>query len=153
MTVIDERRRQLCDPLREICCRDAHEGQPAFRRHDHGANFEVELLGKFEVPLIVPGNAHDRASPVTDQHIVCNPDRDALSGRGIDCVPAGEDAAFFAAARDPILFAHRCYAPAIFLHLVPAVRSGKAFDQWMFRGEDHVGGPEERVRPGGVYPD
>ena len=53
-----------------------------------GSNFSRER----EVALVVRGHGHDRAGAVVHQHVVGDPDRDALVVHRVDGVEAGEDA-------------------------------------------------------------
>ena len=57
-----------------------------------GDDVEIELLGEFEIALVVRRDGHDGAGAVADQHVVGDPDWDRLAVDGIDRVGAGEDA-------------------------------------------------------------
>ncbi len=57
------------------------------------------LSGEFEVALVMGGNAHDGTASVLGQHVVCQPDRDALAGERMDRVCAAEDPLLFHQAR------------------------------------------------------
>ena len=50
---------------------------------------EAVLARELEVALVVPGNAHDRAGAVLDEHEVRDPDRHGLLRERIDRRPAG----------------------------------------------------------------
>ena len=64
-------------------------------RHNYAAHGKAVFIGEFEVALVVGGNAHDGASAVVGQNIICNPDRHKFAIEGIDGEPAGVDAVFF----------------------------------------------------------
>ena len=91
------------------------------RRH-HLADGQRECAREFPVALVVRRHGHDRAGAVAEQHVVRDPDRDALAVHRIDRKGAGEDAGLFlgefgalevALARGafPILLARRAIAP------------------------------------------
>jgi hypothetical protein len=61
-------------------------GQLAGARRDHVADRQVELLRELVVALVVGGHGHDRAGAVAGQHVVGDPDRDALAVDRVDRV-------------------------------------------------------------------
>ncbi len=59
------------------------------------ADFQAKLLREREVPFIMSGNRHDRAGPVTHEHIVGDPNRNPFVIDRIDGVTAGKDPRLF----------------------------------------------------------
>ena len=111
------------------------------------------MLREFQVALVVSRHGHDGAGSVADQHIVGNPDRDLFSGYGIDGIPAGKDAALFAASGDAILFAGLGDALPVRIDLFPMFVGGQSIHQGMLRSQHHIGGAEQRIRPRRINPD
>ena len=70
-------------------------GPSPVRRRDHRHDGQAELAGEVKVALVVRGHGHDRAGAVAHQHVVGDPDRDALAVDRVDGVGAGEDAGLF----------------------------------------------------------
>ena len=56
------------------------------RRLNYFLDRQLELVRKFQVTLIVTRNSHDCAGPVTGEHVVGDPDRNALLVHRIDCI-------------------------------------------------------------------
>ena len=65
------------------------------RGADDRADGQGEFARKFPIALIVRGDGHDRASPVTGQDVVGDPDRDALAADRVDGERPGPDADLF----------------------------------------------------------
>ena len=51
---------------------------------------EVELLREIPIPIVVGGDRHDGPGPVGDEHVVGDPDGDAIAAQGVDRVCAGK---------------------------------------------------------------
>ena len=98
-------------------------------------------------------NGHDGSRAVTHQHIVRNPDGDLFPVGGVDGIGSGEDARFFLGEVRAFQVALGGALGAVLFHGVFLFRRGDGVHQRVFRGEDHVGGSKEGVRPGGVNGD
>ncbi len=66
----------------------------ALSRLDDLADLQAVALGEGVVALVVRRHTHDRAGPVLHQHVVGDPDRDALLVDRVQDVTAGGDAVF-----------------------------------------------------------
>src|SRR5207247_918965 len=126
----------------------AHLLQPTVGGQHHGLNGEVEFTRKFEVPLIVSRYGHDRAGPVADQHIVGDPDGDALAVDRVDRITSGEHAALFSAPRDAVFLAHRCDALPIALDLGALRLCGDSVHNRVLGSQHYVACAKWRVGPG-----
>ena len=120
------------------CGDDAHDGQ-------------AEGLGEFEVAGVVAGHRHDRAGAVAHEHVVGDPNGDAGPVCGIDRVAAGEHARLFLVGLLPFHEVAACDLGPIGVHRRLRIGSGDGVHQGMLRGQHHVGGPEQGVRPGGEH--
>ena len=114
------------------------------RLHDD-ADWQVELAREFEVALIVCGHSHDSARAIRHQHVIGDPDRDALAVDGIDGIAAREDARFGAGS-------FLTLAPAFFLgcgnvgfDLGAMLGCRNPLDQGMFRRKHHEGRPPQGI--------
>jgi hypothetical protein len=104
---------------------------PGRREHPHDRKPVLRREG--EVALVMSRHRHDRAGAVLHEHVVGDPDRDALAGRGIDRVTAGEDAGLFLVAdlpRDDVLLRG---GQTVGLDLRLFRRRGERVDQRMLR--------------------
>jgi hypothetical protein len=115
---------------------------------DHPSDRKVEDGGELEIPLIVAGYGHDGAGPVLHQHVIRDPDWDALSGSGVLAVSSGEDPGLGLVRLLPRDHIHPGHAVAVRFHSVPLFRGGDRVHERMFRREHHVGGPEDGVGSG-----
>ena len=129
---------------RRVCHTVEHVG----RSHDR-QDLQPELAGEFEVPLIVPGDGHDRASAVLHQDVVGDPHRDVLSGRRIHRVTAREHTRLGPIVGLPS-FHHvdRRGRRPVRLDLGTPIRRGEILDERMLRRQDHERGSEDRVGSG-----
>ncbi len=119
----------------------------AARRRDDLENGKPERGGEGEVALVVGRHGHDGAGAVAHQHVVADPDGDALAVYRVHGVGAGEDAGLLLLGGEAFDL-----ALAARLVLVGGDRGALLFgrelgDQRMLRREHHVGGAEERVGP------
>lgn len=112
----------------------------------HYGNFARMLAG------IVGGNGHDGSGSVAHQDIIRDPDRDPVAVDRVDRVSAGEDAGFLLGVRGTVEVGLVAGFLNVLLDGRPLSVGGDQIDQLVFRGQNHVGGPEESVRPSGVDP-
>ncbi len=108
--------------------------------HDHRADGQVELQSEHEVAFVVSGHRHDGARPVTDEHIVGNPDRNLFAVDRIDGKGAGKDAGLLLGQLGAFQIAFLGGLGLVFPQ------------QRMLGSEYHIGGAKQRVRPGREYP-
>ncbi len=93
------------------------------------------------------GNAHNGAGAVIDQDIIRNPDGQALATDRIDGIAASESPGFVFGSHT----IHRRFSQSGFniaVHSGALVGARQCADQLMFRGQHHVGGTKQSVRPG-----
>ena len=110
---------------------------------------QIELLREFIVPRVVSGHGHNRAGAITGQHVVGDPDRDALVVDRVDRVGAKEDARLFLCQFGAFQIALGRGELAVVLDGLAMFGQGDLIHQPVFGGQHHVGGPKQRVRPGG----
>src|SRR5262245_47125830 len=96
------------------------------------------------------GYRHDCTRAVTDEHIVGDPDWNALSVDRVNCVAACEHAALLASPGNTILFAHVLYRGTVSIDFCAAVGGREAVNERMLRCEHHVCCTEECVGAGRV---
>ncbi len=118
-------------------------------RSDHHRDGQVIFLGKGKVALIAAGDGHDRAGAVGHQHVIGNPDGDALLIDRVDGVSAGEDAGFFLFGGEAVDFRLAGGLLDVGGDGGPLLRGGQLIDQRVFRGHDHEGRPPQGIGPGG----
>ncbi len=104
------------------------------------------------IARVVGRHGHDRAGPVTGQHVVGHPDRHGAIVDGVGGHRAGEDARLLLGQIGAVQVALARGLLAVGPNRVGLGRLGESGDQRMFRGHDHVGGAVERVGPGGEDP-
>ena len=102
-----------------------------------------------EVALVVRGHGHDRAGAVAEQHVVGDPDRDALAVDRVDGVRAQRHAGLLAVGRESVdlRLAARLESVGVDASFCDGV--GQLLDQRVLRRQDHERGAEQRVRPRG----
>jgi len=122
-------------------------------RRDHVADGQVVSLGEGVVTFVVGGDGHDRARPVPGQHIVRDPDGDALVGERVDCEGADEDAALLAIRAEPIDLCLAASGGNVGFDLGPVLGRGEGRHQRMLRCEHHEGGAVDRVGSRGEHAD
>ena len=119
----------------------------AVGRRDDLHDRQPELLREREVALVVRGHGHDRAGAVVHQHVVGDPDRDALVVHGVDRVEAGEDAGLLL-AREALLALLGGGVPRVRADLVAVLGAlGEPLDERMLGREDEERRAEQRVGP------
>ena len=114
---------------------------------DDADDRQLVRLREREVALVVTRHRHDRAGAVLHQHVVGDPDRDALARRRIRRVRSREGARLLGAlahlARHDVLPGR---AHAIGLDLFALVRRGQRGDLRMLGREHEIRRAEDRVR-------
>ena len=120
----------------------------AVRRDDHRRHRQLVRARELEVAAVVRGHAADCAGAVLHQHVVGDPDREALAVGGIGHVATGEDAVLlFLLAFDE---RPRSGAPHVVENVGLLRRSfHQRRDQRMLGREHEESRTEERVRPSG----
>ncbi len=81
------------------------------------------LPGELEVALVVRWHGHDRARAIARQHIVGDPDRDALVVDRIDRIATGPDAGLFLIGRLALDLGLAARLQLILPRQLPAVRA------------------------------
>ena len=97
------------------------------------------------------GHGHDGAGAVVAQHVVADPDRDALLGDGVDGERAGEDAAHLLDFGLPLALGAVLGPRHVCLHLSLLLRGGDMLNHLVLRTQDHERHTEDGVRAGGEY--
>ena len=95
-------------------------------------------------------HGHDGAGAVAGEHVVGDPNWKVCTIDRVDCIRAGEDATFFLRGILAVALRFGRGFLDVFLHRIPLLLRGDLGHERMFRGEDHVGRAEERVRSRGV---
>ena len=139
---------------RETCERLA--GARGFVAHAHArgggddlADGQGKLARKLPVALVVRGHRHDRAGAVAEQHVVGDPDRDALAVHRVERKRARPHAGLFLRQFGAFEIAlARGFLP-ILPHRRPLLLGHEPLHERMFRREHHVGRAVERVGPRG----
>ena len=116
---------------------------------DHRADRQVELLGEFKIALVVRRDRHDGPGPVAGQHVVRDPNRDALAVDRVDRVRAGRDPGLFLLQVRALKLALALGGLDVGFDLALHVRDSDLAHQRMLGGEDHVGRPVKGVRASG----
>ena len=93
-------------------------------RGDHGADFQAVLGGEVEVALVVGRHGHDCARAVGHQHVVGDPNGNALAVNRVDRVAAGEHARLVVVQRHPLQLGLARGGGHVSLHLVGVLRRG-----------------------------
>ena len=118
-------------------------------RLDDRDNGQLKFPGELVVALVMGRDRHDRARAVSHQHVVRNPDRDALVVDRVDGIAACEDAGLLFIGG----FALNIRLPGgLFLvgcHFGLFIGSSDLVHERMLRREDHEGCAPERVRSSG----
>ena len=112
------------------------------RRGDDGADFDAVAGGEVEVAPVVGRHGHDGPRAVGHQHVVGDPDGQALVVDRVDGVTAGEDAGLVVIQRHALQFGLAGGGGHVGLDLNRAVRRRNAADQRMLRRQHHEGGTE-----------
>ena len=95
---------------------------------------------------------HNCTRSVTDEHIIGDPNRHALTVHRIDGVGSGEHAGFLFRQLSSFEIAFPGSFLAIGRDGVGMLRSGKLFHKGMFGGNHHVGCSEQRIGARGIDP-
>ncbi len=115
-----------------------------------GADYgQVVFGGEVPVALVLAGDRHDGAGPVTHEHVVGDVDRDLLPIRRIDRVGSGERAGLLAGNVGPVDLRHLARLLDVSADFVGLFRRRYLPDRRMLGGHDEERGPEERVGAGG----
>ena len=112
---------------------------------EDGNDLEAVFGGELEVALVVRGDGHDRARPVGHEHVVGDPDGDALAVEGVEGVGAGEHARLLALRREPLDLRHAGGGGDVGLDGLAPVVGRDALDEVVLGGEHHEGGPVDGV--------
>ena len=122
---------------------------------DHLDDGQAELRGKLPVALVVAGNAHDDAGAVAHEDIVGHEQGQGLVGHGVDGLDALQpDAGLFLVQLAPLKIGLMGGLLLIGGHGVPILNLGlPLLQQGVLRGDDHIGGAEQGIGPGGVHGD
>ena len=125
-----------------------------FRGH-HSLDGKIKPARECEVSFVMGRNGHDGAGAVTHEHVIGNPDGQCFAAYRINGVGAGKDPGFlrFFALDLTVSLGFQRRIFYVFLDCF-ALRFGRnRLYQWMFRGQNHVRGAEQGIRPGGKYLD
>ncbi|MPM99906.1 hypothetical protein SDC9_147101 [bioreactor metagenome] len=110
---------------------------------------QIKGLGKFVVPFVMRGHAHDGAGTVSHKHIVRYKNRDFLTGDRVDSRNALKAHAGLLLGKLGAL--HIRLAGCLRLIGFDRIEIGKLlrpfFKDGMLRGNDHKGSAKQRVRP------
>ena len=123
------------------------------RSGDHAHDGQAEGLGELEVAGVMARHRHDRPGAVAHEHVVGYPDGNPRAVHRIDGVAAGEHAGLFLVGLLPFHEVPAGDFGPIGIHFRLRIGSGDGVHQRMLRGQHHVGGPEQGVRPGGEHAD
>ena len=124
-------------------------GAACIRFHD-ADNRQVKLLREIEVAGIVGRHGHDGASAVAGQNVVGDPHRNLGAGERVHGVATGEHAGLFLGEFGTVEVALQGGCVHVFFHGSLLFGSREFRDHRMFRGDDHVGGTEQRIATGGI---
>ena len=114
---------------------------------NHLLDWQVKLLGELKVAFIVTRNGHNRAGAVAHEDVVGHPNRNRLTGGGVDGVTAGEDAGFgFVLLAFNLGFLEGSFA--ILVNLGAGARRGELGDQRMLGRQHQEGSTEDGVGAG-----
>jgi hypothetical protein len=133
---------------------DVREGELYFLSFLRGNNLDdgdLELGGKFMVPLVMGGYCHDGSGAVTHEHVVGDPHRNFLAVDGVDAVGACGYTALFLGEVGSVEVALECGLADVVLDRVLILRGGDLLNDRVLGRDDHVGGAEKGVGAGGVY--
>ena len=137
------------DPLARV--RLAHPPRRALDRLD---DRQGVLLGEVPVPLVLPRDRHDGARAVAHQHVVGQEERDLPLGEGVEGSRPEAQTPLGAVGRQALDFRLPGDLGAERLDDGALIRVGnEPVHQRVLGGEDRVGHPEGRVRPGREHPD
>ena len=102
------------------------------------------------VALVVGGDRHDGTGPIAHEHVIGNPDRNALVIDRIDGAGTGENACFLFGQLGAGHVALRRRCLNVLIDGLPIIVGRDVPDEGMLGGKDHVCGPKEGVRTGRV---
>ena len=114
---------------------------------DHRNDRQTEVLCKGVIAAIVRRHGHDRARPVTGQHVIADINRNLLAVERIDRVAAGELAAHALGVGHTFPFGTFFSFFQIIFDGVLVFRRGQFADQLVFRSQHHERNPENGIRP------
>ena len=109
----------------------------------------MEFRRKFEIPLVVSGNGHDRSGAVAHENVVGDPNRDFLAVDGIDGQSACENTTFVFGEIRAIEVAFARDSGAVFFDSLFALWRRDAGNKRMLGSEDHVGRAKKSIRARG----
>ena len=107
------------------------------------------MTGEREVAAVVGGHGHNGAGAVIRQHIVADPDGDALFGDGVDGVCTGEDAAHLLDLGLALTLRAVLGPGDVSLYLGFLLRRGDAVNEFVLGAQHHERHPKDGIRPGG----
>ena len=116
-----------------------------------GHDGQIELAGESIVPAVMGGNCHNGTRAVSGQHIIRNPDRNALAAQRIDSVCSREYAGDALGAGKTLALGALLYFLQVCGNLFLAVVCCELSHQLAFRSKDHEGYAEDSVHAGGEY--
>ena len=110
--------------------------------------WQVEGFCEIVVAFVVGRHGHDGARPVGNQHVVRNPDGNALSIHRIEGESAGKRARFVVLQFSALEIRLAGRLLDIGRNLVETVGRRYLRHKGMLRRQHHIGGPEKRIRAG-----
>ena len=121
----------------------------AVRTGDDAPDLQAVLAGEGEVALVVRRHGHDGAGAVAHQHVVGDPDGDALAVDRVDGIGAGEDAGLLLVGGRALDLALAGGLGRVRLHRGALLGVVIGVHQRMLRRQHHEGRAPQRVGPRG----
>ena len=121
--------------------------------NDHLLHRQLVLAGEQEIPLVVGRHPHHGTGAVVRQHVVGDPDRHQCAVGGVAHLGANRHTALGLVFGGAVLLALPRHQIAKGLHRQPLRGAGERRHQGMLRGQHHIGGAENGVRPCGEHGD
>ena len=118
----------------------------------HWNHFQIELLCKFKVTLIVGRNRHDCTSPVPSQNIISDPDRNLLTIDWVGGMTTGEDTSLCTITIGAFTITLERGFFAVAPYRIALLFCRQLFKHLMLGRHHHVRCPKQRVGPCRVDP-
>ena len=122
-------------------------------RRDDLTDLQAVAFRELEVALVVGGHRHDRARPVGRQHVIGDPDGDALAGECVLGEGAGAHALLDPLRGRALDLLHQPRPGDVLVDLTALGGRGDLRHQRVLRRQDHERRAVDRVRPGGEEED
>ena len=116
-------------------------------------DIDLVLGREFEVSNVVSRNRHDGSSPVTDQHVISDPNWNLLLADWVDCIAARKHAGFGSLVILSITITLARRRLAIIVNRFFLIGRRQTLNEWMFRRDYHVGRSKQSVRASRIDPE